>query len=141
MAELNPCVTFAKIIKKDRQACMKSVAEYSLAPNEIDVLLYLSNNPSFNTAKDICKYRGISKSLVCHSVDSLCSRGFLSIKEDPEDRRILRLTLSESSAPVLAKLKKARQQFQASLYQGLSKEEIKAFQSVLESMIKNALSE
>ena len=39
MAELNPCVTFAKIIKKDRQACMKSVAEYSLAPNEIDVLL------------------------------------------------------------------------------------------------------
>ena len=63
------------------------------------------------------------------------------IKEDPKDRRILRLTLSESSAPVLAKLKKARQQFQASLYQGLSKEEIKAFQSVLESMIKNALSE
>lgn len=141
MAELNPCVTFAKIIKKDRQACMQSVEEYSLAPNEIDVLVYLSNNPSFNTAKDICKYRGISKSLVCHSVETLCKRGYLTIKEDEKDRRILRLTLSESSAPIIAKLKKARREFQATLYEGLSKEELKMFQSVLEKMIKNALSE
>lgn len=141
MVEPNPCVTFAKIIKKDRQSCMKSVAEYSLAPNEIDVLMYLSNNPSFNTAKDICKYRGISKSLVCHSVDTLCSRGYITIKEDDKDRRIDRLTLSESSMPIVEKLNKARKDFYASLYQGLSKEEIKIFQSVLETMIKNALSE
>lgn len=141
MVEPNPCVTFAKIIKKDRQSCMKSVAEYSLAPNEIDVLMYLSNNPSFNTAKDICKYRGISKSLVCHSVDTLCSRGYITIKEDDKDRRIDRLTLSESSMPIVEKLNKTRKDFYASLYQGLSKEEIKIFQSVLETMIKNALSE
>lgn len=141
MVEPNPCVTFAKIIKKDRQSCMKSVAEYALAPNEIDVLMYLSNNPSFNTAKDICKYRGISKSLVCHSVETLCSRGYITIKEDDKDKRIDRLTLSESSMPIVEKLNKARKDFYASLYQGLSKEEIKNFQSVLETMIKNALSE
>lgn len=141
MAELKPCVTFAKIIKKDRQACMKSVAEYALAPNEIDVLMYLSNNPSFNTAKDICNYRGISKSLVCHSVDTLCNRGYITIKQDEKDRRIDRLTLSESSMPIVEKLNKARKAFYASLYQGLSKEDIKVFQSVLETMIKNALSE
>lgn len=141
MTEPNPCVTFAKIIKKDRQACMKSVAEYALAPNEIDVLMYLSNNPSFNTAKDICSYRGISKSLVCHSVDTLCNRGYITIKQDDKDRRVDRLTLSESSMPIVEKLNKARKEFYASLYQGLSKEEIKIFQSVLETMIKNALSE
>ena len=48
---------------------------YHLSMREIDVLLFLANNPCYDTARDITEYRGISKSQVSQAVDLLTEQG------------------------------------------------------------------
>ena len=44
---------------------------------EVHVLLFLANNPEYDTARDITVLRGISKSQVSQAVDLLSAEGFL----------------------------------------------------------------
>ena len=48
---------------------------HGLSMREINVLLFLANNPGFDTARDITEYRGISKSQVSQAVDFLVELG------------------------------------------------------------------
>lgn len=56
---------------------------YQLTRNELDVLLFLSNNPGFDTARDMVEMRGLTKSHVCKSVDALTRRSFLAARPGP----------------------------------------------------------
>ena len=43
----------------------------------MNLLIFLSNNPHMDTAKVLTVTLGVSKSLVCRSVDSLMQKGYL----------------------------------------------------------------
>ena len=73
--------------------CRDVELAYGLTRNEIDVLLFLANNPGCDTARDIVELRGLSKSHVCKSVDALTRRGWLAGAQDARDRRCVRLRL------------------------------------------------
>ena len=45
--------------------------EAKLPPAALDIILYLANNPSYNTAKDICCHKGLKPSIVSFHVDRL----------------------------------------------------------------------
>ena len=73
----------AKNDKAYRKMCALAVAEYNFTPNEIVVLMFLSNNPGLDSASDIAHYRNIAKGLVdvykrqsreCGPINSLHSR-------------------------------------------------------------------
>ena len=57
---------------------------WGLTRNEIDVILFLSNHPGLDTARDIVALRSRSKSHVCKSVDRLTRRGFLAGAQDAQ---------------------------------------------------------
>ena len=57
---------------------------WGLTRNEIDVILFLSNHPGLDTARDIVALRSLSKSHVCKSVDRLTRRGFLAGAQDAQ---------------------------------------------------------
>ena len=81
--------------KKRYDAVFKELARKNgLTQNEVDVILFLANNPSFDTARDIVEYRSMSKSHVCKSVESLSQKGLLSGRQDEEDRRVTHLLLT-----------------------------------------------
>ena len=42
-----------------------------LAPNGVDILLFLANNPGLDTARDICTYRGLKPGIVSFHVEKL----------------------------------------------------------------------
>ena len=42
--------------------------EAKLPPAALDIILYLANNPSYNTAKDICCHKGLKPSIVSFHV-------------------------------------------------------------------------
>lgn len=63
-------------------------AGYGMSKVEVDVLLFLHNNPQYDTARDIVEYRHIAKSYVSKAVELLVKRGALLIREDDKDRRI-----------------------------------------------------
>ena len=45
-----------------------------LAPNGVDILLFLANNPGLDTARDICTYWGLKPGIVSFHVEKLCRR-------------------------------------------------------------------
>ena len=51
--------------------------EYGLTRNELDVLLFLHNNPEYDRAVDIVNNRGLSKSHVSLSISGLEEKGLL----------------------------------------------------------------
>ena len=54
--------------------------EENLSPNEISILILLSNNPHITTAAQLCVLLGVSKSLISRSVERLTRRGILCAK-------------------------------------------------------------
>ena len=52
-------------------------AELDMAPNAVDILLFLANNPGLDTARDICTYRKLKPGIVSFHVDNLVREGYL----------------------------------------------------------------
>lgn len=128
----------SKFIKEYRKISFKALDEYELTPSEIDVLMFLLNNaPELDTAKDISQYKGISKALVCRSVDSLSKKGLLSSVVDKSDRRIVHLALSDDASEIVYKLKKSKEIFGDMVMEGVNEEDIKIFMRVINTMLDN----
>lgn len=123
------------------KVCAQAVQEEDLSQNEMDVILFLCKYKTVDTAKDIAKYRCMSKSLVCKSVDALTNRGFLEVVQDKEDRRFQHLKLSQRGEAVVQKLQEAREVFLEALQQGIGKEEMEVFLRVLSKIRNNARKE
>ena len=64
--------------------------ETGLPQTAVDILLFLANNPGYDTARDICRCRGLKPGLVSFHVDRLVSEGFLERRDIPGDRRSAR---------------------------------------------------
>lgn len=110
---------------------------WELTRNEMDVLLYLANNPGFDRAADIVANRGMTKSHVSLSVSNLESRGILKRREDPHDRRTVRLELTEAAWEIAREGQKAQQAYFRQIFRNLSREEIDAWQTTIEKVCKN----
>ena len=98
--------------------------KWELTRNELDVLLFLANNPEFDRAVDIVNNRGLSKSHVSSSINSLESRGLLIRTEDPNDRRTVHLMLTDASREITAQGQMAQRRFFSYLHQGVTQEQI-----------------
>ena len=61
---------------------------------EMDVLLFLYNNPQYDKAADVSELRFLAKSYVSKAVDLLQKRGYLQVQNDEKDRRVMRLKLT-----------------------------------------------
>ena len=105
-----PILAYAQHYKKyytAQFAC--AAAAYGLNQLEIDILLFLHNNPELCTASDICRYRGLAKSNVSAAVERLRSRGVLEVLPAPDNRRqrILRFTgVARPMAEALAEIQR-----------------------------------
>ena len=110
---------------------------YGLTKNELDVLLFLINNPEFDRAADIVVHRGMTKSHVSLSVSNLQSRGLLRGCPDPQDRRTVRLELSEEAMEIAREGRSAQQQFFGRLFSGLSREDVDYWQRLMDTVCGN----
>lgn len=128
---------YAKIDKVYRKLCAQAVSEYSFTPNEIVVLMFLSNNPGLDSASDIAHFRNISKGLIAKSVESLCENGYLEAGKDAKDRRLVHLRLTEKSDSVVARLKQCRRDFAGQLYSGVDPNDMEAMERVTSMMNQN----
>lgn len=98
--------------------------KWNLTKNELDVLLFLANNPDLDRAADIVSNRGMSKSHVSLSITNLEKRGLLTRSEDPEDRRTVHLRLTDASWEIVQKGQTAQKMFFSYIHQGVSQEQI-----------------
>ena len=111
--------------------------KWDLTRSEVDVLLFLYNNPQYDRATDIVTHRGMAKSHVSMSVASLAEWGLLERLESPEDRRAVRLQLSGEGKVVAANARQAQIRFFDMLYEGISEEELAVWEKITQKVCQN----
>ena len=111
--------------------------EYGLSQLEIDILLFLHNNPECDTARDITNLRGFAKSNVSKAVEALSRRGWLDVRTDPSDRKLRRLRIKPAALDGLEALCTCQESFYTVLLKGFAPEEREALHRVLERLDSN----
>ena len=119
-------------------AQMRSLCkETGVAQTAMDILLFLHNNPGYDTARDICTYRQLKPALVSLYVENLVQSGHLRRESVPEDRRKCRLILTDQALPVIQKGLAVQSAFTARMLDGLSEEDLAAGQRCLAAINRN----
>lgn len=111
---------FKKLYEKKCEVIME---EYKLRKVEIDILYFLSNCGSYDTAKDIMKLRYLSKAHISKAIENLVHRNYVVCCPDTEDKRWIHLKLTDTAQPVIEKIKKVRKSLYDIIYAGITEEE------------------
>ena len=98
-----------------------------LARVELDILLFLANNPQFDTATEIVQWRNISKAHVSQGVKALEQRGYLERWYARDNRRTIHLRLREKAGAAVEAGRAAQHRYRSLLFQGFSVEELEQF--------------
>lgn len=105
--------------------------KHGLTYMEFTVLMFLANNPLFDTASDIVKYRHPSKSHVSMSLRSLQDRGLVRGEYHEPNRRTIHLTVLEAAKAIIADGRAAQQAYGDILFAGFSEAERAQFMAFM----------
>lgn len=111
--------------------------QWNLTRNELDVLLFLANNPDLNRAVDIVNCRGISKSHVSLAVSLMEKKGYLFCQADNADRRIIRLLLTDIAQPIVSQGQTLQCAFYQKIHAGISQEELALWSQINSKIQEN----
>ena len=96
---------------------------FGLTQVELDILLFLANNPEYDTASDIVAIRHLAKSNVSVGIRSLEAKGLIHRRADGRDRRVDHLELTAAAQAPVELGQEGQQRFKALLFQGFSAED------------------
>lgn len=130
-----------QIKKTYSHLCEPVMQKYHITRCELDILLFLYNNPEFNTAKDIVDKRGIIKSQASMGIDQLIEKEYLTMIRDKSDKRKYRLHLLEQSQKIIEDGLKLQQTFNTILFRNISIQDQHIFQNILEKIYQNTKEE
>mgnify|MGYP000943458920 CR=1 FL=1 len=111
--------------------------KYDLTQLEVDILLFLYNNPECNTTRDIVELRGLAKSNVSTSIEALRRGGYLETSVDPTNRRKRRLHLYSETKGLVAELAQRQESCLRTLSKGFTWEETLQLQRLIQRMEEN----
>lgn len=110
---------------------------YALTRAEADMLMFLANNPAYDTARDIAELRHYAKSHISVGVDTLAARGLLERFYAAGNRKTVHLRLTEAARPIVAEGTRLQNRFGALLVAGFSQEEVQQLDRMLRRMMQN----
>lgn len=105
--------------------CVENVCEkHKITRMELDILLFLANNPRYDTATDIIEIRYLSKSHVSSSIKSLEQQGYLRKEYASQNRKTAHLKICGAAMDIIRDGKEAQEHFLSTMLAGFSPEEI-----------------
>lgn len=135
----HPLLTIRSALKRCYAHEMAGVlSRWQLTGMELDVLLFLGNNPDCDTASDMVQLRQLTKSHVSKAVERLTALGLVLQQRDEMNRRRIHLKLAEAAEPILRDGREAQKRFVEVLTRGLNDEDKAAAARILTVMMKNA---
>lgn len=106
---------------KQYQSLLSAIADkHALTSVEVEILLFLSNNPGYNRAIDIVSYRKIAKSFVSKALELLQAKKLIILTQDPKDKRSNLISLTEKALPITKDAKTGQNEFYADIFKNLS---------------------
>ncbi len=123
--------------------CVEPVCKgFGVTRTELDILLFLANNPRHDTAAEIAEVRHLAKSHVSTSLKSLEASGYVAKFPGEDDRRMVRLKLTQRADAVVAEGRRCQREFFEIVTGGLSEEDhrrLRGYFSCMEQNIKQYL--
>lgn len=113
--------------------------KYDLKKVDIEVLYYLSLNPTDNAARDIQKYLKINKGYLSQVLDGLCKKGYLTASPDPVDRRYVHYLLSDRTRSITEEICAERNEVNRRIFEGITEEEREIFRKTAEKIEQNIM--
>lgn len=105
---------------------------------EYDILMFLHNNPQYNTAAEIVKIRKSTKSHVSTSLRMLEEKGLIEKRQSEDNKKHIVIILLDKAKTIVNEGTAVQKQFARDILDGLSDEEMDMCKAVFEKIYENA---
>ena len=112
--------------------------QYGLTQMEYDILMFLHNNPQFNTAAEIVKVRKSTKSHVSTSLKSLENNGLIRRIQSEDNKKHIEIVLLDKAEIIVEAGLNMQKQFAQNVLNGLTEEETHMCINVFNKICSNA---
>lgn len=119
------------------ELCKPLCRELGIPQTAFDILMFLANNPEYQTARDIVEIRRIKANLVSINVERLAREGYLRRELLRGDRRKIRLVCTEKAAPIVERGRAMQADFTELLLRGIPTQQRESFGRTLETIAAN----
>lgn len=137
MIPLNPW-EHQNAIKTLYSKCVADVCtRHNITRMELDILLFLANNPCFDTATDIVEIRYLSKSQVSTSIKLLEGRGYVRKEYARDNRKTAHLKICDKASQVIDDGRTAQEDFLSAMLHGFTREEVEHMKNCFHRMWEN----
>lgn len=97
-----------RMVKGSQHQAMAITAEYDLTLTQLRLLYLLDHTPEPLPVSSLGEAVGLSVAATGRAIDALVKSGLVERNEDPVDRRIKRISLSEAGHEALERITRAR---------------------------------
>lgn len=138
MAEIQDIWLHAhKMIRSARQIINEGLRPLNLGSAEGNILLHLLMHSQEMSQEQLAEELDISKPAVSRALDSLETKSFVTRQQDPDDRRVHRVRLTDQAREIGPAVMQAYNQLYVLAVQGVSHEELDYFIKLFGRMSEN----
>jgi len=119
------------LMRRANVGTFNAIAELDLSFTQIKALCALETDPATRSVKALAEDLGVSLAAMSRAVDGLFERGLVGREEDPSDRRMKRVQLTEDGHRVPRMLNDSRLSALSELIGSFGEEEAAALQGAL----------
>ena len=130
-------ISLASAFRRYKKFLSFCAGRYGLSFGQISILLTMYRFPSLDSAGKIARKLDITKGLASRNVDSLCRKGFLLAVEDRQDKRIVRLTMSQNARQICRQVQRNSRRMYSAAAKGICPRDMETALGVLEKMSAN----
>ena len=112
--------------------------KYDLTQMEYDILMFLHDNPQYNTAAEIVKIRRSTKSHVSTSLRMLEEKGLIEKRQSEDNKKHIAIILLDKAKTIVNEGTAVQKQFARDILDGLSEEEMDMCKAIFEKIYENA---
>lgn len=116
--------------------CQRVIQDWNLNATSFQVIMFLANNPQYNTARDLCRMRGIKTGIASVAIEQLIRMGYLERKTDCADRRIQRLYVTAAAQELVRRGREVQQEYAKMVSGALTEEELEIYFRLTDKIYK-----
>jgi DNA-binding MarR family transcriptional regulator len=124
------------LMRSSNLGAFNTIADLELSLTQIKAMCTMDLDSGHRSVKALAESMKVSLPAMSRAIDGLYERGFVDRQEDPLDRRMKRVRLTESGRAITGSLNEARLSAMQEFLVGLSDEEAKALGQALELILK-----
>ena len=122
---------YLSLVKKSeavyQKFCQNVIRDWDLNPTSFQVIMFVANNPQMNTARDLCRIRGIKTGIASVAIEQLIQTGLLERRTDISDRRIQRLYVTPAAEALVSQGREVQKDFARTISSALTEEEAETY--------------